>query len=320
MIYVPTLAGIVYKVSLDGKKVEKIAQLKPGLDNAAISKDGRLFVTSYWNATLYEVARDGSGKFKQLFPSGPNQPLGIVVKDKTVLVADAIMVRTLTDGKYAPTMLNAWASHGMPVPLSLADGPGNQVIWTDCVNDAIAMGNPSTGEFKVIAGGLQRPMAALMNKSGTELFVAEYGAGQITVISLKDGAKSVLTKDLEGPLAMALVDGTLYVAEAKAGRISKVDPASGKKEVFLASMVGIPVALANDGEGNLLILDGIGQKLFKVNPKTVVISMVAKKVPVFNGSVGSYPSVMFPLPMYVSSTGDIYLSTMNRGILMLRKR
>jgi len=319
MIYMPSLAGIVYKVSLDGKKVEKIAQLTPGLDNAAITKDGRLFVTSYWNATVFEVATDGSGKFKQLFPSGPNQPLGIVVKDKTVLVADAIMIRILADGKYAQTKLNAWAASGMPLPLSLADGPGGQVFWTDCIHGAVAIGDPSKGGFKAIAGGLNRPMSVLMNTSGTGLFVAEYAAGQITVVSLKDGSKSVLTKDLEGPLAMALVDGTLYVAEAKAGRISKVDPSSGKKEVFLSSMVGIPVALGNDGRGNLLVLDGAGRKLLKVNPKTVVISTVAKKVPVGYSTVGSYPPVEFPFPMYVSSKGDIYLCTMNRGTLKLKR-
>jgi len=319
MIYVPSLSGIVYKVSLDGKKVEKIAQLTPGLDNAAITADGRLFVTSYWNATIFEVATDGSGTFKQLFPTGPNQPLGIVVKDKTVLVTDAIMIRTLADGNYAPTKLNAWAARGMPLPLSLTDGPGSQVVWTDCIHGAVAMGDPSKGGFKIIAGGLQQPMAALMSTSGTELFVAEYAAGQITVVSLKDGSKSIITKDLEGPLALAMVDKTLYVAEAKAGRISGVDPSSGKKEVFLSSMVGKPVALGNDGHGNLLILDGAGQKLIKVDPETMIISTVAEKVPVGYSTVGSYPVVEFPFPMYVSSTSDIYLTTINRGALKLKK-
>jgi len=320
MIYVPSLSGIVYKVSLDGEKVEKIAQLTPGLDNVAITKDRRLFVTSYWNATIFEVATDGSGKFKQLFSTGPNQPLGVVMKDETLLVADAIMIRTLTDGIYVPTKLNAWAAQGMPLPLSLADGPDAQVFWTDCIHGAVAMGDSSKGGFKAIAGGLNRPMAALMNKEGTGLFVAEYGAGRITVISLKDGSKSVLTKELEGPLAMALVDGSLYVGEAKAGRISKVDPSSGEKEVFLSSMVGKPAALGNDGHGNLLILDGAGQKLVKVDPQTLVISTVAEKVPVGYSTIGSYPPVEFPLPMYVSEGGDIYLPTMNRGMIQLKRK
>jgi sugar lactone lactonase YvrE len=160
-------------------------------------------------------------------------------------------------------------------------------------------------------------MAALMSKSGTELYVAEYGGGQITVLSLKDGSKSVLAGDLEGPIAMAVIDGTLYVGEAKAGRISKIDLSSGKKEVFISSGAGKPLALGNDGEGHLLILDGAGHKLIRVNPKTMKITTVALNVPVDYGTIGSYPPVEFPLPMFVSGKGDIYLTTVNRGTLEL---
>jgi sugar lactone lactonase YvrE len=319
MAYVPSLTGVVYKVSLDGAKVETIAKLVPGLDNVTITKEGRLFVTSYWDATIFEVATDGSGKFKQLFPSGPNQPLGIVVKEDKVLVTDAIMIRTLAGGKYIPTKLNAWAVHGMPLPLSLTDGPGNQVFWTDCIHGAVCVGDPLAGEFKAIAGELDRPMASLMSPSGEELYVAEYGAGQITVVSLKDGAKTVLTKDLEGPLALAVVGDALYVAEGKPGRITKVDPASGEKEVVLSARVGKPLALANDGNQHLLILDGAGQKILRVNPKTLAMTTVAVNVPVEYGSIGSYPSIEFPAPMVVARSGDIYLTTMNRGTIKLEK-
>ena len=124
----------------------------------------------------------------------------------------------------------------MPLTLSLTDGPGDQLFWTDCIHGAVAIGNPSTGEFKPVAGGLNRPMSALMSSDGSQLFVAEYAAGQIRAISLRTAQKMCWHRALEGPLALALVDGALYVAEAKPGRISKVDPLSGKKEVFVSSM------------------------------------------------------------------------------------
>ncbi len=320
MIYVPELAtGIVYRLSLDGTRREKLAQLPPGLDNVAITPQGRLFVTGYWNATIYEVSTDGSGRFTQLFPDGINQPLGVVVKDKAIWVADAIMIRKVTDGKYHPTKLNAWASHGMPLTLSLADGPGEKIFWTDCIHGAVAIGDPSTGEFKPVAGGLNRPAAVLMNPAAPQLFVAEYGAGQISTVSLTDGSQSVLAKDLEGPLALAMVGDTLYVAESKAGRISAIDPKTGRKEVFLSAEVGKPGAIANDGQGNLLILDGAGQKLLRVNPKTRALSLVAAHLPVQYATVGSYPVVEFPAPLCVSASGDIYFNSSNRGLWRLKK-
>jgi len=318
-IYVPALSGIVYRLNLDGSQVEKLAQLPPGLDNAAITRDGRLFVTSYWDATIFEVATDGSGKFKQLFPMGPNQPLGLVVKNGKIFVADAIMIRTVADKKYHQTRLNAWAAHGMPLTLSLTNGPGEQLFWTDCIHGAVAIGNPATGEFKPVAGELKRPAAALMSADGAKLFVAEYAAGQVTTVSLADGAKTVLAKDLEGPLSLAMIDGVLYVGESKAGRISQLDPVSGKKDLLVSALVGKPVALAPDGKGNLLVLDGAGQKIVRINPKTLDMDLIAKDVPVGYSPIGRYPSVEFPSPMTVCGKGDIYVTTADRGLIKIQK-
>ncbi len=320
MVYIPELAtGAVYRLSLDGQKREKIAQLTPGLDNLAITPEGRLFVTSYWDATVFEVSADGSGKFKALFPKGPNQINGILFKGDKLLISDAIMVRSVEKDKYVPTKLNAWAAHGMPLPLGLADGPEDQVFWPDCVHNAVAIGSPAKGEFKPVAGSLNRPVAVLMSKSEPKIYVAEYGAGQITEISLVDGAKKALAVGLEGPLALAIIENTLYVAEAKPGRISKVDPGSGKTEIFLSGVVGKVAALADDKAGYLLALDGAGGRLLRINPKNLGVSIVAINLPVSYGLVGSYPALEFPLPMTVSPSGDIYIPTTDRGLIMLQR-
>ncbi|MBI5552187.1 MAG: SMP-30/gluconolactonase/LRE family protein [Desulfobacterales bacterium] len=319
MAYIPELGGAVYKMALDGTRREKIAQLVPGLDNVAMTPKGRLFVTSYWDATVFEVTTDGSGRFERLFANGPNQPVGIVAKADSLLVADAIMVRNLEAGVYQPTKLNAWASHGMPLPLSLADGPGNQVVWTDCIHGAVALGDPAGGQFQGLAGELKLPMAALMSTAGTELYVAEYGAGRISAIKLADGTPAELATDLQGPLALALIGERLYVAEAKAGRISAVDLRTGRKEVLLSALVGKPGALANDGQGRLLVLDGAGQKLLRIDPQTLAVSVVAAHLPIAYGTVGSYPPVEFALPMTVDRQGNVWLTTAERGMLKLKK-
>jgi len=319
MAYFPELGGAVYRLSLDGKTRQKLAQLPPGLDNLAITTEGRLFVTSYWDATIYEVATDGSGKFKTLFPTGSNSINGVLVKNGKVLISDAIMIRSVEKGRYIPTKLNAWAAHHMPLPIGLADGPGDQVFWPDSINNAVAIGDPAKGEFKPVAGGLNRPMAVLMSRNEPKVYVAEYGAGQITEVSLTDGAKKALATGLEGPLALAVIDRILYVAEAKAGRISKVDLANGNKEVFLSGVVGKIGALANDGAGNLLALDGASGRLFRINPLNLAISIVAENLPVGYTVLGSYPPAEFAAPMAISQKGDIYVPTANRGLIMLQK-
>jgi sugar lactone lactonase YvrE len=316
--YIVELAtGMVYRLSLDGQNREKLAQLAPGLDNLALTKDGKLYVTSYWDATVYEVATDGSGKFKALFPKGPNQLLGVVVKGGEVLIADAIMIRKAAKGGYERTKLNAWASHGMPLTLGLADGPGDQVFWPDAVHGAVAVGNPATGEFKPVAGELNKPFGLLMDGAG--LYVCEYGGGKLTQVSLTDGAKKTVAEGLEGPLALTQVGGVLYVAEAKAGRISKVDPASGKKEVFVSGVVGRPGAIGHDGAGNLLVLDGVSQRLYRISTKNLGVSVVATDLPVGSAVVGSYPPAEFGIPMTLDAKGNIYITTLGRGVIKLEK-
>jgi sugar lactone lactonase YvrE len=313
------LSGDIYRMTLDGQKKEKLAQLPPGLDNLAITGDGRLFVTSSWDATIYQVFTDGSGEYRVLFPKGPNQIGGMLAKGGEILVSDSVMIYQGIAGKYVKTRLSVGAVAGMPMPCGLAEGPGEEIFWTDWMGNTVAMGSPFTGEHKRVAEQLDRPVAALMNQEGTKLFVAEYGSGQITEIQVPDGAKRVLASGLEGPLALAIVKDRLYVAEAKAGRISKVDPDSGKQEVFLAGMVGRPAALGNDGGGNLLVLDGAGQKLYRIGTQDLRISLLAANLPIRCVLTGTYPALELPWPMSISKEGNIYLATADRGVIMLEK-
>lgn len=317
--YFPELGGAVYRLSLDGKTRDKLAQLPPGLDNLAITPDGRLFITSYWDATVYEVATDGSGTFKTLFPRGPNTLSGVVVKHGQVLVSDAIMIRSVQGGAYVPTRLNAWASHGMPLTLGIVDGPGDQVLWPDAVNNAIAIGNPRDGTFKPVAGGLDRPVAVATDASRATLYVAEYGAGQVTEIKLATGAKRPLVTGLDGPIALAVVDDALYIAEARAARIRRAPLAGGPSEVVLSAEVGKVGALAADGKGGLVAVDVIGRRLLHIDPKQLAITAIADGLPVGYGVVGAgASSVEFPTPLHVTAGGDIYLGTTGRGVIVLK--
>jgi hypothetical protein len=146
------------------------------------------------------------------------------------------------------------------------------------------------------------------------------GNGQITEVSLNDGSKKVVTNGLSGPIALTMVDGKLYVAEIAAGRISEVDPATGNKVVFFVGVAGKPNAIGNDGSGNLIILDGASQKLFQLNTKNLSLSVIATDLPVGYSVVGSYPPIEFPWPMAVSAKGEVYLPTINRGMIKLQKK
>jgi hypothetical protein len=50
------------------------------------------------------------------------------------------------------------------------------------------------------------------------------------------------------------------------------------------------------------------------------LTLVAADLPVGYSVIGSYPPVEFPWPMAVGSNGNIYLATMNRGMIKLQKK
>ena len=94
---------------------------------------------------------------------------------------------------------------------------------------------------------------------------------------------------------------------------------NGNKEIFINGVVGIVGALGNDGAGNLLALDGAGKKLFRINPKNLAISIVAENLPVGYSFIGSYPPVGFAMAMSISPKGDIYIPTVDQGLIRVAK-
>ena len=90
-------------------------------------------------------------------------------------------------------------------------------------------------------------------------------------------------------------------------------------QLFLHGVIGKVGGLANDGAGNLLALDGASRKLFRINPKNLAISVIARDLPVVYELLGSYPAVEYSLSMAIGPKGDIYISTADRGLIMLQK-
>jgi sugar lactone lactonase YvrE len=159
----------------------------------------------------------------------------------------------------------------------------------------------------------------VMDAGKARLYVAEYGAGQVTEISLADGAKRPLVTGLDGPIALAVVDDALYIAEARTARIRRAPLAGGKSEVFLSAEVGKVGALAADGKGGLIAVDVIGRRVLHIDPKKLAITPIAEGLPVSYGVIGSGPAaVEFPTPLHVTADGDIYLGTSGRGVIQLR--
>ena len=114
----------------------------------------------------------------------------------------------------------------------------------------------------ILASGLVWPGG--LAATDTHLWVADWATGRIHQIA-GDGAPSVTAEDLSFPEGMAVDrDGSLLVVETGAGRLTRIDPATGDKSTVadgLATDVQGPASMgaselssvAVDSAGNILV-------------------------------------------------------------------
>lgn len=62
------------------------------------------------------------------------------------------------------------------------------------------------------------------------------------------------------------------------------------------------------------------RRLFRLNTEDLALSVIAVDLPVGYSAIGSYPLLEFPCAMAVSEKGDIYMATINRGMIKLQKK
>ena len=156
-----------------------------------------------------------------------------------------------------------------------------------CLLAMLASGISQAAELKKYAG-LKMPESVLVDKHG-HVFVSEIGEfgkdgdGQISVLG-NDGKFLVLSKGLDDPKGLAMIDQMLYVADKQ--RIVKIDM-QGNQTVF-ADSHAFPSTpqflndLESDSEGNLYVSDsgdlqGGGGAVYKIDAAGKVTTLIDAK-------------------------------------------
>lgn len=321
-IYVVELAtGIVKKVSPDGLSIEILSILLPGLDNLAFGPDGNLYVSSYHDCTIWKINPE-TGENSRLFPLGINSAASIAVKGDKIYFCDSIMIRMIDEeGILHKTWANAWLSpSGYPPPITMTNGLGDFLFTGDFIDSIVVTVDPNTPEvWFPIAYPVSSPAGMELDEENLMLYIAEYGEGQVIEINLATYDRRVVADYLSGPVDVEVKDGTLYVAEALAGRITKVDIESGVKEIFINGYTGTPKGLAWDHEGNLLILDTAMRKLIKVDMENLKIDVVASNLPVGHSMYYHHPLIWdVSAAITVDEDGDIFMAGIDGSIFKLK--
>jgi sugar lactone lactonase YvrE len=309
---VDTALGQLVRVDPKTGTKKMVAQLKPSLDNLAIDDHDRIFVSNMADNGIQEVDSE-TGAAKQVISGKLALPGGIgVVSDgdkDTIYVADVFAYRTVdgaTGEVSEPARMHA-DGVTLEYPMS-ATAKGDNVILSSWFTGTVQVIDRKTGKTKEMMHGFKAPHDAVLLDDGS-LLVNELGTKSLVRVSGEHGAdRHVVIGDLGGPVGLvAGAGGTVYLTEAFAGQVSKIE-ANGEKTI-IAKDLKMPEGIALAFDGRLIVAEVGAKRIVQVDPVKGTVTEIAGNLPIgLPAAPGGLPTNI-PTGVGVGMSGTIYFSS-----------
>ena len=309
---VDTALGQLVRVDPKTGAKKMVAQLKPSLDNLAIDDKDRIFVSNMADNGIQDVDPE-TGAAKQLIIGKLALPGGIgVVSDgarDTIYVADVFAYRTVdgaTGEVSEPARMHA-DGVTLEYPMS-ATAKGDEVILSSWFTGTVQVIDRKTGATKEMMHGFKAPHDAIRLADGS-ILVNELGNKALVRASGEHGKdRTVLVGDLAGPIGLVGGSkGEVYVTEAFAGQVSKVE-SNGEKTV-VAKDLKMPEGIALTGDGKLIVAEVGAKRIVEIDPQTGKLTEIAGNLPIgLPATPGGLPTNI-PTGVGVGASGTIYFSS-----------
>lgn len=312
LFVVDTALGQLVRVDPKTGAKKMVAQLKPSLDNLAIDDKDRIFVSNMADNSIQEVDPE-TGAAKQLISGKLALPGGIgVVSDgakDTIYVADVFAYRTVdgaTGEVSEPARMHA-DGVTLEYPMS-ATANGDDVLLSSWFTGTVQLIDRKTGKTKEMLHGFKAPHDAIKLGDGS-ILVNELGSKSLVRASGEHGKdRTAVVGGLEGPVGLAAGSGgAVYLTEAFAGQVSKVE-ANGEKSVVAKDLKG-PEGIALAPDGKLIVAEVGAKRIVQIDPANGAITEIAANLPIgLPAAPGGLPSNI-PTGVGVGASGVIYFSS-----------
>src|SRR4051812_3921569 len=309
---VDTALGQLVKFDPKTGTTKMVAQLKPSLDNLAIDDKDRIFVSNMADNGIQEVDAE-TGAARQVIIGKLALPGGIgVVSDggkDTIYIADVFAYRTVdgTTGEVSePARMHA-DGVTLEYPMS-ATASGDDVLLSSWFTGTVQLIDRKTGKTKEMLHDFKAPHDAVRLGDGS-ILVNELGSKSLVRASGEHGKdRTVVIGGLEGPVGLvAGSGGTVYLTEAFAGQVSKVE-ANGEKTVIAKDLKG-PEGIALAPDGKLIVAEVGAKRIIQIDPANGTVTEIAANLPIgLPAAPGGLPSNI-PTGVGVGATGVIYFSS-----------
>ena len=313
---VDTGTGGVWSVSLTSKAKKLVASMKPGLDNLAFDSRGRLFVTSMTDNGIYLVDKH-TGAARTIVEGKLAVPADLAVTTdggkETVHVADVFSYRTVDglNGAVSDVLRVHGDTHAYPIGISV--GP-KYVLLSSWFSNTVEKVDRKTGKLVATLTGFAAPVDALESADGS-LYVAELASGNLVKVSPDGKTRSIVAKELRGPVAMAQGPGNLvYITEIAGGAVLQIDVATGARRVVADGLAG-PEGIDVGPDGRLFVAE-VGQKrVVAIDPASGARTVIASNLDIGLAPFPGGPPALVPTGVAVAKSGTVYVSSDLRNAL-----
>lgn len=309
---VDTALGQLVRVDPKSGAKKMVAQLKPSLDNLAIDDKDHIYVSNMADNGIQEVDPE-TGAAKQVISGRLALPGGIgVVSDgdkDTIYVADVFAYRTVdgaTGEVSEPARMHA-DGVTLEYPMS-ATAKGDDVLLSSWFTGTVQVIDRKTGKTTEMLHGFKAPHDAVRLGDGS-ILVNELGSKSLLRVSGEHGKdRDVVIGGLEGPVGMvAGSKDTVYVTEASAGQVSKIET-NGEKSV-VARDLKMPEGIALAPDGMLVVAEVGAKRIVRIDPVKGTVTEIAANLPIgLAATPGGLPTNI-PTGVGVGASGTIYFSS-----------
>ena len=189
-------------------------------------------------------------------------------------------------------------------PMS-ATAKGDEVILSSWFTGTVQVIDRKSGKTREMMHGFKAPHDAIRVADGS-ILVNELGTKSLIRASGEHGKdRNVLIGDLEGPVGLVGgPKGDVYVTEAFAGQVSKVE-GNGEKTV-VAKGLKTPEGIALAGDGKLIVAEVGAKRIVQIDPQNGNVIEIAGNLPIGLPAPGGLP---VPTGVGVGESGTIYFSS-----------
>ncbi len=313
--------GVVQRIDPVSGWTETVALVEPPLDNLAIDEDGILYVTR--SADNGIVAVDPiSGNQRLVVRSDLAAPGGMTWIERNdqphLLITDIFGYRYADPQTGDVTLLPFDLENGASADVDVREG---LMALSYVRRNRVLLKDAGTGDVLQTWLDVPSPYGVLIERNGSVL-AAVHETGAIIRLDLNTpDTHATVIRGLNEPVGMVWVekDMSLYVAEAGAGRISRVNLNTAER-FTVAAQLSQPETLAVLPDGRLVVTEvGVGRITvidLDTGDKNIIADALA-----LGGAISRSPHpVGMPTGLAVDTDGSVYVVTdRNNGLIKLTR-